>query len=226
VLGLIGLLLFSPRKPRTRDLVVALCFLPFACASTRMVPWWLLSVAPVIAMSLVRTPASEMRPRPSFAAAGMLAVMFGAAVLCVPWLERYNPVFAGLRSASRPEADIEAVAGRVNGRVFTRLEWGEYLDWAAYPNSRVFMDGRIEIYPDDVWQEYHAVTSARDDWELILARRGVDYLLLDSAYHGELMPRVEASPHWRRVDASGPAVLYSRRPSYDLATTDDAHAVP
>ena len=231
VLGLIGLLLFSPRKPRARELVVALCFLPLACASVRMVPWWLLAVAPVIA-HMLGTSAKKVEqarpPRPALAAI-MLGGIGVVVVLSTPLLERYNPVLGTLRPATRPEQHIQAMVDRIDdatpSRVFSRLEWGEYLVWSAYPKSSVFMDGRIEIYPDDVWHEYHAVTSARDDWETILARRGVDYLLLDSAFHGELMPRVESSPRWRRVDAAGPAVLYERRPAFDVAA-NDVHAVP
>ena len=47
---------------------------------------------------------------------------------------------------------VDRIDDAAPSRVFTRLEWGEYLDWAAHPKARVFMDGRIEIYPDDVWQ--------------------------------------------------------------------------
>ena len=37
------------------------------------------------------------------------------------------------------------------GRLFTRLEWGEYVDWAgADKRLSPFMDGRIEIYSDDI----------------------------------------------------------------------------
>ena len=198
-----------------------------------MVPWWLLAVAPVLAATIGRNMAgdpgvrsAQPPPRPSFAAMAMLAVMGATAVLSLPWLERFNPVLGRLRPATRPESDIQHVVSRLRdenagqARVFTRLEWGEYLDWAARPEARVFMDGRIEIYPDDVWGQYHAVTSAREDWQSILDRRRVDYLLLDESFHAELLPRVEASGCWQRVHACGAAVLFARREASGPALTD------
>jgi hypothetical protein len=197
-----------------------------------MVPWWLLAVAPVLAATIGRNMAGDPAvrhapPRPSFAAMAMLAVIGGTVVLSLPWLERFNPVFGPLRPAARPEADIQALVARLrddNGggraRVFARMEWGEYLDWAAHPHARVFMDGRVEIYPDDVWRQYHAVTSAREDWQSILDRQGVVYLLLDASFHAELLPRVEASGCWQRVGVSGPAVLYTRRGAPEPVLTD------
>ena len=233
VVLLIVLLAVARRRPRPRDLFVALAFLPLACASVRMVPWWLLAVSPVLASTIganlvLARARRRNQPRPSVGMMGerepglsvpavvMLALVSGAVVLSVPGLERYNPIFGTLRPTRRPEADLEAVVARLaersdDARVFTRLEWGEYLDWAAYPRGgRTFIDGRIEIYPDDVWQQYHAVTSARADWQGILDGRGVDYLLLDSTYHVELLPHVRASGQWERVCGAGPAVLYTR----------------
>lgn len=249
VMLLVALLAFARRKPRPRELFVALCFLPLACASVRMVPWWLLAAAPVLAILLrdvlgnrsatsLRPVLREdgqgggrcfllerngpvprpdpRRPSPSLAALGMLVLLAGAAVFSTPWLERFNPVFGSLRPSERPESDLQAIVDRMRARpdgsrVFTRLEWGEYLDWAAHPRCRAFMDGRIEIYPDDVWRQYHAVTSARADWQSILDRHRVDYLLLDAQYHAELLPLVRESARWEPAGGEGPALLFARR---------------
>jgi hypothetical protein len=99
-----------------------------------------------------------------------------------------------------------------SGRVFTRFAWGEYAGWALAPYGSVFMDGRIEIFPDNVWVQYTAVTRGRADWEEILAGYRVDWLLLDSAsgYHGQLLPLVRSSPNWREAFRSGDAVLFRR----------------
>jgi hypothetical protein len=221
ILGLIVLLAMTSRRPRGRDLFLAACFLPLACASVRMVPWWLLTVAPVFAMMLARNIAPDpvkrwAAPKPSLLAASMLLLIGSAVLLSLPSMERHNPVFGTLRPASRTESDLHVALdhipeGRGDARVFTRLEWGEYVDWAAHPRGRAFMDGRIEIYPEDVWQQYHAVTAARADWQDILDSRSVNFLLLDTTFHSELLPRVRASEKWKAVSQSGPAVLFERR---------------
>jgi len=119
----------------------------------------------------------------------------------------------------RDEYDLEAVtaplAKRDDGRrIFSRFEWGEYLGWSLSPSGRtVFMDGRIEIFPDPVWEQYAAVTKGRADWEEILDGYQVDCLLLDTSYHADLLPQVERSQRWERVEKAGKAVLFLRKPA-------------
>ena len=137
-------------------------------------------------------------------------------VLSLPWLERGSPFFRFVRSPHRTEYDLQEIADRLQGerttaRVFTRFEWSEYLIWSLGPDFPVFMDGRIEIFPDEVWDEYSAVTSGRADWQRILNKYQVNYLLIDAGpYHARLRPLVEDSPLWQRVHEAGDSTLYRR----------------
>src|SRR5262249_45281635 len=153
---------------------------------------WLLVSAPVaaslLAALLTRPDAPPVSPRPSPAAAAVFALILAAVVLSVPGLEPYYPLLRSPERGRRTEGALEGVracllARRPAGRVFSRFEWGEYLTWSLSPGYTVFMDGRIEIYPDAVWDEYAAVTCGREGWQAVLDRYGVDCLLLDAGYH-------------------------------------------
>src|SRR5262249_34570641 len=142
-----------------------------------------------------------------------------AVVFSLPGLARFNPLLGAARHGPRVEDDLEAVrlhltATEPPGNLYSHFEWGEYLSWSAAPRHRVFMDGRIEIYPDDVWDRYDAVTFARPPWEQILEDYGVEYLVLDANYHARtgLLQRVGESPRWRQAFRSRSVVLYVRRP--------------
>jgi hypothetical protein len=232
VLSLVALLALVARtrhRPAWREVVLVCCFLPLACGSARMIAWWLLVVVPVLAGQItVAWPRAaewdESARRPTFGATFACIALLAVAALSLPWLERYNPVLRLPGRGHRTESDLQAVAEHLAARgdtrrVFTRFEWGEYLGWGLAPRQTVFMDGRIEIFPDEVWARYSAVTRGRADWEDILAHYQVDCLLLDtSGYHGELLPQVERSPRWRRVLEQGTAVLFVRQPEgRDLA---------
>jgi hypothetical protein len=197
------------------------CFLPAACGSVRMVAWWLLVIAPILAERLAQLwprlqqedPAAN---RPTPGAALSVAGLVAAMILSLPWLERYNPVFALPGRAHRVESDLQAMADRLvaaqpAGRIFSRFSWSEYLGWTLAGHYTVFMDGRIEIFPDEVWEQYSALVRGRADWETILADYGVECLLLDgSGYHHELLPLVELSPNWRQVGQEGDVLLFAR----------------
>jgi hypothetical protein len=208
------------RRSGLRESMVACCFLPLACGSVRMVAWWLLVCTPVLATRLAavwpRLRAADIDDdRPSVSAAFVNLLLMTATVMSFPSLQRWNPLFLLPGRAHRTEADLQAavdhVAERGGHRVFTRFSWGEYVGWALAGRGTVFMDGRIEIYPDEVWARYAAVTRGRADWQQILDDYGVDCLLLDaSGYDGQLLPFVEASENWREQFRQGDSVLFVR----------------
>ena len=221
LLLLVGLA-FSRRRPTVREMCLLCCFLPLACGSVRMVAWWLLICTPILAAQL-----TALWPRLRELDAGDDRSSLGNALACgflvfvmilsLPWLEAFNPILSRPERAHRTETDLQALADRLRseghgGRIFTRFAWGEYLGWSLAPNYTVFMDGRIEIIPDEIWMQYMAVTRGRADWETILSDYEVDYLLLDtSGYHHDLLPFVERSPAWRLLDRRGNAVLFARQ---------------
>jgi drug/metabolite transporter superfamily protein YnfA len=223
VLGLIGWRWWQTRQmPAVRDVLLLGCFLALSAGSARMVAWWMLVSAPIVAELLVwlvprLAVHEEDAGRPSPAAGGVFTLVALAVLFSLPGLDRYNPLLGATRRGPRVEDDLEAVhrhlaATGKPGRIYAHFEWGEYLSWSAGQRSKVFMDGRIEIYPDEVWNNYSDVTCARDRWHEVLDRYAVDYLILDTELHGRsgLLERVRQSPGWQQAFASRRAVLFVR----------------
>jgi hypothetical protein len=211
------------RRPTVKELCLCGIFLVLASRSVRMVAWWLLVTAPVAA-SLISDLLSRERLEQTdeVERSPGTVIVFGLIVLattfCLPALQSHNPLLQLTRSGPRTEDDLEAVHQHMNanvgsGRIFSRFEWGEYLGWTCPPRYSIFMDGRIEIYPDQVWKEYTAVTCGFDDWQRILDRYQVNCLVLDEEYHAKtgLLARVRQSSDWERSYQSRDAVLYLRK---------------
>lgn len=210
-------------KLTAREVVLIGLFLPLASGSVRMVAWWLLVLAPMVAARLAalfpRARDGVEREVPSPGAGLAFGLIVLAMAFSLPGLQRWNPLLAA-RQGPRTEDELDALRARLagheaGGRVFTRFEWGEYLTWSFWPRYTVFMDGRIEIYPDRVWDDYASVTCGRPGWEHILDDYGVDVLLLDADYHARtgLLPQVEQSGRWRQTMREGPALVYLRQPA-------------
>ncbi len=225
LMALVVLVSLPGRRLTTRQFVLLAIFLPLACGSVRMIAWWMIVIAPILAFlaadrvaSFRGTQAAERSTPPSLGAGLSCAGLLVAALLSLPWFESWSP-YGFVRPTHRLEDDLEQVADRLRseaggGRIFTRFEWAEYLTWSLGPDFSVFMDGRIEIYPREVWGDYTRITSGGAKWnELLQNTYHVDFLLVDrGAYHSELLPLVEkASGTWQPVgDAVGPARLYRR----------------
>jgi hypothetical protein len=227
VVLLVVLLALPGKRPTIRQACLLVCFLPVAYSSMRMIAWWFLITAPIFSFLLAdRIPrwilAHDQAKRLSWVDGVALVCILFASLLCIPALERYNPVLNDTPRGHRMEYDLAQVADQLREqpghRIFSRLEWSEYLGWALAPRYTVFMDGRIEIFSDRIWDEYDCVTRGRAKWQEILDRYEVDYLLLDkTGYHAGLLAEVETSPRWQRKMECGDAVLFSRR-SEDAVT--------
>jgi hypothetical protein len=137
-------------------------------------------------------------------------------LLSVPGLQHFNPLLR-LRPADPTTDQVHDAQAFLtdhfeSGKVFSRFEWSEYLSWAAHPRLKVFLDGRIEIYPDSVWQAYADVTCGQPNWQAILDQYQIDALLLDGNYHRwtGLLPLVEQSSQWQRRRQVGSALVFVR----------------
>jgi len=225
VIAMIVLAIANRRRVRPWMAITGLVFLAGSCTSVRMSIWWYFTAAP-IAMALwpLREDQTE-RPSPAtFAATASYAVIAGIMILCLPAMQRWNPIFS-VRPSDRPEENIQQLADVVasqspGARVFSRLEWGEYLSFALPWKQSIYMDGRIEIYPDNLWDEYSQITSAAPEWESALARRGVTVLMLDRHYHDGLIAAASKSPNWREVATIGGGVIFVRNAEARMPTAE------
>jgi hypothetical protein len=210
------------RLPTVCDVLLLGCFLALSAGSARMVPWWILVSAPVLAELLVWAApqlgkAEGDAKQPSVIVGGVFTLIVLAFVFSLPGLAEFNPLLGPTRRGQRLEDDLEAIHRHLEttaapGNIYSHFEWGEYLSWSVTPQWKIFMDGRIEIYPDEVWEKYMAVTAAKSGWQEILDEYVVGYLILDSDLHGRsgLLARVEESSHWQQAFQTHSAVLFVR----------------
>lgn len=223
VVGLLILLTLPGKRLSVRQVCLLAIFFPLAVGGVRMIAWWLLLLAPIAAELIAdRLPAWDWEENKPNRAAGLTCLaLVVAMVLSVPALESISP-FRLVRSTQRVEDDLEKIAeeleSRANGgRIFTRFAWAEYFTWRLGPRFQVFMDGRIEIFPDAIWDEYSRITSGHAEWQKLLRERHVNFLVLDQGrsgenYHTRLLALVRANPdEWERVGEWGRAILFRRR---------------
>ena len=77
----------------------------------------------------------------------------------------------------------------ITGRPFNCLAMGGYLAWTRFPAQQVFVDGRLEAFPEMVFRNYFRVIDDPKLWPQLVGRYHVDYVLL---YHlwGNRLPLV------------------------------------
>ncbi len=210
-LALLLLLAFALR-PRVPTAVVVLSigatFLGFSAA--RYVVWAGMSLILLWGYVLhAAAPRVGLIPRRS--TPPQLALL-GAAMLSA--LAIWNPATLAGPTPLAPETPValaDYLAERPGPRLFHDSNWGAYLAARLGPAS-IFVDGRYEIHPPRVWEDYRAVASARFDWEEILDRYEVRRIALNPAGMAALQRALERSGTWERVwsDAARSAEVWER----------------
>ena len=215
---LIVLLVASRYRPTPRQTVYLLLFGGLAVMARRNTAWFGLVAAPTMAASLYtwtrdRHAAGNARTGRAHLNYAMLVLVGVVAVLSLPWLRPYLPLPEERRAYVSSETPVEAVAylRTLPGprRVFHSEGSGSYMIWAS-PKVPVFVDTRIELYPEEQWRDYLALTGARYDWQAILDRYGVDTLLLHREKQEHLIEAATAATGWERIYEDQQMVIIER----------------
>ncbi len=93
-----------------------------------------------------------------------------------------------------------------SGKVFNDYNWGGYLLWTMYPQVKVMVDGRTDVFADKVFPDYLTIYTLKGDAPRLLKAYDPDFLLIrkDSPLDNYL----KQSKEWRRVYRDTMAIIY------------------
>jgi hypothetical protein len=197
VLATLAVLSWSRRQVRARDLLLLLASLYAGLCSIRMTPLFVLVAVPLLAQKLGSWPQRKPRPRPTPASRSLLNAVIVLAMA----------IFAGVHiwqvTQSQPQAEMQRFPVRAVaflqahppvGRIFNHYDWGGYLMWRLYPSTRVFIDGRADVYGQQFLDQFADTYQLKADWRQALRRWNIDTVLVpaDSA----VAVGLRGSPGW------------------------------
>jgi hypothetical protein len=82
------------------------------------------------------------------------------------------------------------------GPLFNNYNWGGYIIWET-PQYPVFVDGRTDLYGDELLREYLATVFANSGWRETLEKYGINLVLVESA--APLARELRQEPGWEEV---------------------------
>ena len=163
------------------------CGVVGALFATRNVPITAILATPTLAYGLgdrlsVRAPLRSERVTRArrIMELGVAVAIVAATAFILPRL----PAFAGGQAAitrSFPVAAVDRLEDlRPDARVFADYDWGGYVIHRLFDSgARVFVDGRNDMYSEQILDDHVSIRSAADDWESILdSYGGADAILL------------------------------------------------
>jgi len=140
----------------------------------------------------------------------LMLVVTGAAFALGPQVAPKLQLGWAPRPGAMPVAGAEFIEQhQLPDPVFNEQAWGGYLLYRWYPQRKVFIDGRIDMYGSDIVGEYFQVASVKPQWQSVLDKYGVRTVLTekDSAVSVLLV----TSGAWERVFTGEVEEVFVRR---------------
>lgn len=218
------LLIFSPKRPNFFQFITYLIFGVLLFRTLRGAVWFGLVMAPILADHLTAIgERSQFRRKSATGGKGspiinlaLLGVLLLLAVLSLPWLRDFLSSLQiekfSVLSFQTPEAATEyLLENQVEGKIFNDMGFGSYLIWKAQPEYPVFVDPRIELYPNKIWEDYIVIINALPGWQEYLDEYGLDILVLSPRHQGKLIEALGESASWEQVYSDQTAEIFTRQ---------------
>jgi hypothetical protein len=77
------------------------------------------------------------------------------------------------------EAFDQLEQGGYSGQLFNSYNWGGYVIWRLYPSYYSFVDGRTDLFGDEILDQYFKIWLAEPGWEEELQRWGINLALVE-----------------------------------------------
>ncbi len=219
VVVLVGMLAL---KRRRMDLVDSILLAGLTLASlrnARQISIWVLIAAPILSAAIVDVLGGFpwKIAAPSNPTSRIVQVLNGTllVIVALAGLVRLATVVGNQTSAERDHFPVTAVnfisQNKIAGPIFNQYDWGGYLIWKLYPQARVFIDGRSDLYGltnDLIVREYFKAYTATSDWYEPLERYGVRLVLVEPS--APLAARLAEDTTWKKMYADNQAVIFEK----------------
>jgi hypothetical protein len=92
--------------------------------------------------------------------------------------------------------------------IYNEYVWGGYLIWRLYPDYRVYIDGRADVYGDRLIEEWLEAHDGNTNWRGPLDRYGIRTVLVKPDVALASLLRLDSS--WQKVFEDKQAVIFVR----------------
>jgi hypothetical protein len=219
LLSLFAVLALSPRRPRLGEVFLVLITALGALRSVRHIPIFALFAAPVFAKHLwaIATQrgwarlltAEETRPT-AFKLLINVVLLIAPLALGVWRLWFFAAHQRYYESIRNPVAAVEFFKSQhLPAPIYNRYGWGGYLIYKLYPEYRVYIDGRADVYGDAFFTEAMQTYDGLNDSHKSLDKYGIKTVLIDP--NAPLTTVLRTDTNWSKIYEDPQAVIFLRK---------------
>ena len=209
----------SRSRPKGRVIVPLLLTAFAALDAVRHIPIFVLLAIPVIAAALPAVSAAPAVAKPHPISSRFRPLFNGAVLMlmAVLALVKWVTLARNQNAAEAEQFPKKAVAflraSDQPRKVFVYYDWGGYAIWKLYPEYRVFVDGRADLYgadlqSKDLLRQFETAVQLRTGWQDVLDSWKVEAALLPPSC--ALAQALLLDPNWHVAFRDSKAIILVR----------------
>jgi hypothetical protein len=192
LLFMIAVFAWSRKRLNVIEILLVLLFTNMALYSVRYIPLFAIVTAPIIMrkteifleesknkyVAFLKKRADGFSSIDS-AAKGFLWPLAGAVFVVLAVTN--GKLHYGFDPKLKPVSAVEFMKKEaISGNMFSSDEFGDYIIYAAWPQYKVFIDGRLDMYGTSKLKEYTNITSFKQDWVRTLDKYKITWIIFDA----------------------------------------------
>jgi hypothetical protein len=219
LLSTLAAMALSPSRARLGETFLVLISALGALRSARHVPIFSLFAAPVLAKHLWAIAkdrgwdrllmGEEARPN-GLKLVINVVLLLAPLVLGVSRIWHFATHQTNYISIRNPIAAVEFLkSNHLPGPIYNRYGWGGYLIYHLYPDYRVYIDGRADVYGDAFFAEAMHVYDGLENWREPLDKYGVRTVIIDR--NAAMSTLLRNDGEWSKAYEDDQAVIFVRK---------------
>ena len=149
------------------------------------------------------------------------AILSGAYYVEDNTTKRFGPGFSRMMY---PVGAAEfAAAAPIEGNIFNDLSSGGLLAWKLYPRKKIFIDGRLEVMPEDFYRRYlEVIDSPGENFAACASQYDIQLVVINHRAVGKrLLTYLHESPLWQPVYFDEIGIVFCRAGERNSSFIDD-----
>jgi hypothetical protein len=202
------------RRRRLSEVLAGVIFLILAMRVTRFIPEFLIVSAPAVAsgLSYLLENMMEGRLRPTWL---IFVIMTFITIQVVDkQIPQMRPGLGVNKDALPVRAADFISRNHLHGRMYNTMAYGGYLLWKLYPQVKVFIDGRTDVYGPQFIDH-----TLKSNWQQLKDQYHFDFAVIDNIdiYRGYPARELDEDNNWALVYFDDVNLVYVRKDGADAA---------
>lgn len=196
VIILFILFLLTIKKIDFSEFLVIIIFLYLLLSNVRFIPKFIIIASPILArhLYLILEKFLSITNKKLIRALNVFSIIITIAIL-IPNVVKGGDFGLGVKEGPFPEKAVMFLKNNnIKGNMFNPYHFGGYLNWNLFPQNRVFVDGRLVFFGNDILQKYSEVAGLHPLWQTLLTETGVSLVVFDQ---GPILYGLRNSMHWK-----------------------------